>query len=249
MARTLARSAVACARRAEVATTLTDSVADRRSRALRRRFRCVVYHPSAPEQIERRFEDALQNAEEFFMNESKVQKAMHALARALEQGGVPYAIAGAMAMNAYGYQRVTADVDVLLTPEGLVRARELLIGRGYVEKFPGSRGLRDTIHNVAIDVLVAGEFPGDGQPKPVRFPDPAAVATEGTRVRLVKLPVLVELKLASGMTAPHRLRDLADVIELTRVAGLTEAFANELSPYVRDKYLELWRAAQVRDPE
>jgi hypothetical protein len=30
----------------------------------------------------------------------------------------------------------------------------------------------------------------------------------------------MELKLAAGMTAPHRLRDLADVLELIRVNGL-----------------------------
>jgi hypothetical protein len=51
------------------------------------------------------------------------------------------------------------------------------------------------------------------------------------------------------MTAPHRLRDLADVLELVRAASLPEEFAASLNPYVRDKYLELWRAAQVSDPE
>jgi hypothetical protein len=51
------------------------------------------------------------------------------------------------------------------------------------------------------------------------------------------------------MTAPHRLRDLADVIELIRVNELAEDLAQDLHPYVRAKYLELWRAAQQRDEE
>jgi len=51
------------------------------------------------------------------------------------------------------------------------------------------------------------------------------------------------------MSAPHRLRDLADVIELIRVNELTEDLARDLHPYVREKYLELWRAAQERDEE
>jgi hypothetical protein len=54
----------------------------------------------------------------------------------------------------------------------------------------------------------------------------------------------MELKLAAGMTAPHRLRDLADVLELIRVNGLPADLAEKLDPYVRDKYLELWTAAQ-----
>lgn len=51
------------------------------------------------------------------------------------------------------------------------------------------------------------------------------------------------------MTAPHRLRDLADVIELIRVNALGEELAESLHPYVRAKYLELWQAAQVSDEE
>ena len=153
-----------------------------------------------------------------------------------------------MALGAHGYERVTTDVDVLLTREGLERFKRDNLGRGYVEKFPGSKGLRDTENGVAIDVLLAGDFPGDGRPKPVAFPDPAAAAVVGERFRILALPTLVELKLASGMTAPHRLKDLADVLELIRVARLPEAFAETLNPYVRDKYEELWRAAQTEDP-
>jgi len=63
-------------------------------------------------------------------------------------------------------------------------------------------------------------------------------------VRIVTLEKLVELKLASGMTAPDRLKDLADVQELIKVRGLTADFAATLNPYVRDKFLELYRAVE-----
>jgi hypothetical protein len=69
----------------------------------------------------------------------------------------------------------------------------------------------------------------------------------------VTLDKLIELKLASGMTAPHRLRDLADVQELIKIRRLPADFAERLDPYVRDKYLELWdavaNAATVEEPE
>jgi hypothetical protein len=199
--------------------------------------------------IEQRFEAALENAERFFMKEGKVHEATLALAQRLDAEAISYAIAGAMALGAHGYERVTTDVDVLLTGDGLVRFKQAYLGRGYVEKFPGSKGLRDTENGVAIDILIAGQFPGDGLPKPVAFPDPAGAAVEGTRFRILALPKLVELKLASGMTAPHRLKDLADVLELIRAAKLTTEFAAGLDPFVREKYLELWRAAQTVDVE
>lgn len=47
------------------------------------------------------------------------------------------------------------------------------------------------------------------------------------------------------MTAPHRLKDLADVLEVIRALRLPEGLAADLNPYVRQKYLELWHAAQV----
>jgi hypothetical protein len=84
-----------------------------------------------------------------------------------------------MALNEYGYARVTTDVDVLLTAEGLAALKARVLGRGYVEKFPGSRGLRDTEHGVDIDVILTGGFPGDGKPKPISFPDPAVVGERG----------------------------------------------------------------------
>jgi len=183
------------------------------------------------------------------MGQANVQRALEKLVAALEGQGIPYAIVGALALNQFGYQRATVDVDVLLTPEGLQAFKAAYLGRGYLERRPGGRGLRDVENGVDIDVLLTGGFPGDGKPKPVVFPDPALVAARGTRVALLPLPRLIELKLASGMTAPHRLKDLADVQELIRAASLSRELANTLDPYVRHKYLELWQAVHDHPQE
>ena len=161
---------------------------------------------------------------------------------------IPYAIVGGMALNEYGYRRVTVDVDVLLTSESLRRFKDAWLGRGYAEKFPGSRGIRDTELNVTIDVLLAGGYPGDGLPKPVKFPDPADVAIREGGLSLLPLARLVELKLASGISSPQRMKDLTDVLELIKHAKLSRTLSDELDPYVRGKYLELWDTAQVPDP-
>jgi hypothetical protein len=43
------------------------------------------------------------------------------------------------------------------------------------------------------------------------------------------------------MTNPRRAKDLVDVQELIAVLGLPAAFADQLHPFVRDKFRELWR--------
>jgi hypothetical protein len=202
-----------------------------------------------PVEREDAFWSGVENARRFFMGEADVQRALERLARVLDEKQIPYAIIGAMALNEWGYRRVTVDVDVLLSPDGLRALRAEVLGRGYVEKFPGSRGFRDTEARVDIDVVLAGEYPGDGKPKPVAFPDPAKVALRGRRVALLPLASLIELKLASGMSAPHRLKDLADVLELIRALSLPRETADALDASVRAKFEELWQAAQTADRE
>lgn len=183
------------------------------------------------------------------MGEADVHLALERLARLLDEQAIPYAVIGAMALNQWGYRRVTVDIDLLLTPDGLRALKAAALGLGYVEKSPGSRGLRDTVAGVDVDVVLAGEYPGDGRPKAVAFPDPAQAAVRGQRVALLPLPCLIELKLASGMSAAHRLKDLADVIELVRALSLPKGLGDSLDGSVRGKYEELWDAAQAAERE
>jgi hypothetical protein len=137
---------------------------------------------------------------------------------------------------------------MILRDEDLQRFKGKYLGHGYAERVPGTGKLIDTEYNVKVDVLSAGRFPGDGQPKPIAFPDPATTALRAEKFALLPLARFIELKLASGMTAPHRLHDLADVINLIRSAQLPASISEELHPYVRSKFDELWQAAQAQDP-
>lgn len=201
------------------------------------------------QRIAANYATALASATEFFMGEADVQKAARRLSKALTDLGIAHAIVGGLAVAAHGHLRVTVDVDVLLTADGLAKFKEQWLGRGWVEQFAGSRGLRDTTCNVKIDVLLTGGHPGDGKPKPVAFPDPAAVSIDVAGTPIVALETLLELKLASGMSAPDRLQDLADVIALIRANRLAADFAEQLDGSVRAKYRELWSHAQIRRDE
>jgi hypothetical protein len=187
---------------------------------------------------------ALSKIGAFFVNQSPVQKAARAIARRLDELCIDYAIAGALCLGAHGVVRATEDVDVLLRPDDLERFKAQWLGRGYVNIRPGGKAVRDTEQGVKVDFLLTGDYPGDGNPKPVRFPDPKEVATPAGEFPVVSLARFIELKLASGMTAPHRLQDLADVLRLIETAKLPREFATSLDPYVGPKYEELWQSAQ-----
>ncbi len=183
---------------------------------------------------------ALAEGSLFFEGQGAVQRAMGRIAQRLDELGVAYAIVGGMALFQHGFRRFTEDVDILVTPESLLLIHEQLAGRGYLAPFAGSRNLRDTEWGVRIEFLITGGFPGDGKPKPVAFPDPAKVAVELDGRKYLSLVSLIELKLASGMTNTHRLKDLADVQELTKSLHLPIEFADQLDPYVRERFRELW---------
>ena len=175
---------------------------------------------------------------QFFEGKGAVQEALLRITGRLNELGIPYCVAGGMALFQHGYRRFTEDVDILVTREGLKEIHARLDGLGYLPPFPRSKNLRDTENGVRVEFLVTGDFPGDGKPKPLAFPDPTAAGTLSQGITFLSLPRLIELKLASGMTNPGRIRDLSDVMELIKLRNLPESYAEELNPYVQSKFRE-----------
>jgi len=188
---------------------------------------------------------AMDEGDRYIQKDNLVFKTLRKIARRLHELGVPYAVVGGMALDAHGFTRLTTDVDILVTKESLKTIHDRLEGLGYVPPFANSKHLRDAEHGVRVEFLVSGEFPGDGKPKPVAFPDPSESAVEIAGISYLSLPKIIELKLASGMTSSGRLKDLGDVQELIKALGLPIEFAEQLNPYVRPKYVELWEG--IRD--
>ncbi|MBX3270210.1 MAG: hypothetical protein KF729_08105 [Sandaracinaceae bacterium] len=201
------------------------------------------------EALDRRVDAILGYLGEYFVGKSPLHLAAEAIARHLDDAGIDYAIAGALSLGVHGFVRATEDVDVLITREGLAQFKEQWLGRGYLNLRAGGKAVRDAVHGVKIDFLITGDYPGDGKPKPVVMPEPKSVSIAGDKYRVLGLPALIELKLASGMTAPHRMQDLTDVMRLIGVAEIPRDFALQLDPYVRDKFIELWEIAQHRDED
>ncbi len=195
---------------------------------------------------ERDVEEILRDTDDFFLGRGPVHATLHALTRRLEREGIRYAVAGGMALYLLGYERKTVDLDILLTRSGLERFREILVGQGYRPLFPGARkSFRDADTGVRIDLLTTGEFPGDGKPKPVSFPDPDTASIERRGYRVLSPEKLIELKIASGLSVEHRKHiDLADVQRFIEEVRLPLGLAEKLDPSVREEYRRLWELAQ-----
>lgn len=204
------------------------------------------------QQKQENFEEALRLMDQFETGDAPAQKAARKLADRLKELGIPYVVAGGLAVAAHGYKRATVDVDLVLTREGLEKFKERWLGVGWVERFKGSKGMRDAEHNVKVDVLTPDEKPGDGKTCPFNFPNPEnlgeAMGGIWQDVKILPLRELIELKLASGITSRARLKDLVDVMELIKVNQLPADFGSKLHPFVQAKYTELWNNAQVKDP-
>ena len=207
----------------------------------------MVTHPKNLER-ERSVPEVYAEGLRYFMGEGTINKTLIQLANDLERRGIDYIVIGAIALLAHGYPRFTEDIDLVMTSEGLQKFHDELVGLGYTPAFSGAKKrLRSTTDGVPIEVMTTGEFPGDGKPKPVSMPRPHEASIEIDGIKFVTLEKLIELKLASGISASDRLKDLADVQELIKIKQLDADFALKLDPYVRAKYLEL--EAAVRNSE
>jgi hypothetical protein len=169
----------------------------------------------------------------FFEGRDAVHRTLRRLVKRLQKAKIPYAIVGAMAVNAHRYERTTKDVDVLLTPAGFDEFRRLFVPGDYELAGRSPRRFVDRKDKVGVDVLVTGLFPGTGQPGPIAYPDPAQVGEVIQKYRVVELVTLIQLKLAA-----RRHRDFGDVVELIRFNELDESFADRLHPSVRRDYIE-----------
>lgn len=169
----------------------------------------------------------------FFEGRGPEHKTLRRLVEKLEKANIPYAVMGAMAVNAHRHERTTKDVDILLTREGFERFRKLYVPKAYAPVPNRPRRFLDRRHQRTIDILITGNFPGSGQPGPIVFPDPVAVSETIQNASVVNLETLIQLKLAA-----RRHYDFGDVVNLIRVHNLDEAYLAKLHPSVHQDFIE-----------
>lgn len=164
--------------------------------------------------------------------------ALERVFRALNEAGVRYLVAGGVAVNAHGYQRLTADLDlvVALERENVLRALEALEEMGFGPTLPvparafADQSNREQWHkerNLQVFSLVSGDEPGLAVDLFVREPFPfdgeyeramVAEIAPGLEVPFVALSTLIEMKERTG-----RPRDRDDAEHLRWILEEKEA--------------------------
>lgn len=147
---------------------------------------------------------------------------LHAVARALRDAGIEYAICGGIAVTIHGATRTTKDIDVLIAPADVTRAVDVVRPLGYSfealpmtfdEGTPRERHVRrisklDGGQQLILDLLVADSAFAGLLASRVHVELP-----EGT-LSVVSLEALVMMKRLAG-----RAQDLADIEALERGDG------------------------------
>jgi hypothetical protein len=171
---------------------------------------------------------------------SGVLEAARTAAGRLADHLIPHLIVGGIAVQEYGYPRVTIDVD-LVVPDRL-DALEILTAdvTGPLVRLRGLEDrITDTRSGTAIDLLEAGRVLKRGCQVP--FPLPTVVSDF---LQIVPLEKLISLKLDSWSNSPlHRLKDKADVVEIILRRKLPRDLA--VDAVVRQLYLETWDGLQA----
>ena len=124
-------------------------------------------------------------------------------------------------------------MDILLTPEGLVRFRQEFVGEVYEPVEGRPRRFRERQSGVTVDCLLTGRYPGSGKAGPLAFPDPVEASQEIDQIRVLTLPHLIQLKLAA-----RRHYDFGDVVYLIRTHNLDESYLPQLHPSVHQDFIE-----------
>ena len=166
-------------------------------------------------------------------------RVVKALDQVLQAIGCEAAVGGGWAVWRHGYlARVTKDIDVVLPAARVDEFLRVASVSGF-DVLPVAPGRwpklvhRET--EVHVDILPEGQRPGTpSRPAPTMIPHPSQIGASGTALRYVRLPALIELKLAAG-----RAQDEADVVKLVQanqdqVAAIREHLAHVHAGYVSE---------------
>lgn len=171
----------------------------------------------------------------------KVRERLGRAVRALEAGGIAYAVIGGNAVGAWvsrideGKVRTTSDVDILLRREDLDEATPYLEAEGFVRAevlgVPMFLDGPDGKPSQAIHILIAGE-----KVRP-EYVEPAPNVDESEMLenfRAVNLEALVRMKLTS-----FRLKDRVHLLDMIGVGLIDSTWPARLHPELGKRLQEL----------
>ena len=171
----------------------------------------------------------------------KVRERLRRAVRALEQAGIPYAVAGGHAVAAWVSEideaavRNTQDVDIVLKRDDLERAKTALANAGFVYR-----------HSAGLDMFLDGPeakarnavhvvFAGEKVRPDYLFPAPSVAESKPTPTfRVLDLEALLRMKLTS-----FRDKDRTHVRDMIEVGLIDEKWVSRLPSQLGQRLREL----------
>ena len=163
--------------------------------------------------------------------------------RILANADISHSICGGVAVCLHGYQRNTANLDLIIEPDRAADVRPLLEEAGLLWD-SAAKEFR-TNGGVAVQFLMTGDRAGSDSE--VRIPIPTGeLNVEVIEVLpVLRLSRLIEVKIACGLGSLRRThKDFADVVELIAMRHLDGSFARHLHKSARSTFRKLVRNAQ-----
>lgn len=165
-----------------------------------------------------------------------LEKTLEKIKKLFDQYDIDFCFIGGIAVNYYGHQRTTDDVDLLVDRHDKEKIQKIPIG--FMRDITGN-GKIFNFHNPStrLEILYSGEHAGnkDGP----EYVDPALVKKDD---RFINLKFLVFYKVASGFYG-KRYQDWGDVQNLIKKNALQKDFLDKFDiqyPMVVKKYKEIW---------
>jgi putative nucleotidyltransferase-like protein len=140
------------------------------------------------------------------------------ITRGLDEGGVPYAVVGALAVAIHGAPRATTDIDLLVAPQDVARALKISRDLGFSfealpMRFQDGMELRRTTKIEGADTLTLDLILVDDNLKPI-WESRRSLVTDWGAVWVVSREALLKMKAAAGR--PRDLGDIASLEDLDR---------------------------------
>lgn len=171
----------------------------------------------------------------------EVEERLMRTCRALEAGGVNYAVIGGNAVAAWvsekdvGAVRTTRDVDILIERKDLPAAIQAMTAAGF--EYANVAGVdlfvdpANGLPSQGVHLLFAGERVRQGDEVPLPGMDETG---RGTRFQLVSLEGLVRMKLTS-----FRRKDQVHLQDMARVGLIDDAWPDRFPPVLAKRLREI----------
>ncbi len=172
-----------------------------------------------------------------------LNNAMSQITNLLKRKDINFVFIGGAILGKYGYNRMTEDVDILVSLKD--KNKLMKLSPGFFKFNDSGRKGRFHKTKTLVDVLYSGDNVGENSKIILPEPDKVSVIVDG--VPVLSLQSLIEFKLGARLFAKNRLRDDGDIQALIISNDLDREFMSHLRKDLKEKYQQIWDSTDKND--